>query len=245
MTKISELKNRYVGERAFLVGNGPTLGEHNLDLLIPEYTFATNRIAQIFDDFMWRPSFYVLTSLQFQRVGWKKDLARAIVSAYEHSFVHEIYRGMAEITFNGSEVWLPECSHGSYHNRTAPDGWWSDDVSVRVCKYGTSLLSMFQIAVYLGFDPIILIGCGPPFKGYEKGEEDPDHFSPNYDGPSFVLTKETAEITEAKVRGAHELTQRACERLGVTVYDATIGPGHGTWPRVDFMEILNGKTSTG
>ncbi|MBW8034501.1 MAG: hypothetical protein FVQ79_02225 [Planctomycetes bacterium] len=238
MTKISELKNKYDG-RAFLVGNGPTLGEHNLDLLIPEYAFATNRIAQIFDGFMWRPSFYVLTSLQFQRAGWKRDLARGIKSAYENSFLHEIYRGMDGMVFNGNEIWLPECSHGSYQGPTAPDSWWSDDVSKRVCKYGTSLLSMFQIAIYLGFKELILIGIGPPFKGYKAGENDPNHFSANYDGKSFVLSENVAKLVNGKVTGAHELAKRACERLGVSVFDATIGPGVGDWPKRDLKALIN------
>ena len=41
---ISDLENIGLGKRIFLVGNGPSLNDMNLDLLENEYSIAMNRI---------------------------------------------------------------------------------------------------------------------------------------------------------------------------------------------------------
>ena len=59
---ISDLENIGLGKRIFLVGNGPSLNDMNLDLLENEYSIAMNRIELIYEKTSWRPSWYMFCS---------------------------------------------------------------------------------------------------------------------------------------------------------------------------------------
>ena len=59
--RLATYKNRYKGQRCFLVGNGPSLKAEDLTRLhqAGEITFAFNRVYNIFEDTPWRPTFYI------------------------------------------------------------------------------------------------------------------------------------------------------------------------------------------
>ena len=56
---LPSLQNRYQGQRCFIMGNGPSLNQTNLDLLDTEYVWGVNRCYLLFERIRWRPSFYV------------------------------------------------------------------------------------------------------------------------------------------------------------------------------------------
>jgi uncharacterized Rossmann fold enzyme len=58
-SKILKFKEKHKGERCFIIGTGPSLRASDLDLLINEYTFASHRIFNIYDQTNWRPTYYV------------------------------------------------------------------------------------------------------------------------------------------------------------------------------------------
>ena len=60
--EISKLENIGLGKRIFLIGNGPSLNDMNLDLLENEDTIAMNRIELIYPKTKWRPTYYVFCS---------------------------------------------------------------------------------------------------------------------------------------------------------------------------------------
>ena len=59
--QLVKYKSKYVGQRCFFIGNGPSLQVEDLTKLheASEITFAFNRIYNIFDQTPWRPTFYV------------------------------------------------------------------------------------------------------------------------------------------------------------------------------------------
>jgi len=52
------VRNRHVGRRGFVVGNGPSLGMADLEALSDEICIASNKIYLAFDDVSWRPAYY-------------------------------------------------------------------------------------------------------------------------------------------------------------------------------------------
>ena len=71
---VKKFKNKHLGERCFIVGNGPSLKNTKLDLIKNEFSFAMNRISMIFDFTEWRPSYYSCTTTNIHRAEWKKDI---------------------------------------------------------------------------------------------------------------------------------------------------------------------------
>ena len=59
---ILDFKNKGLGKRVFLVGNGPSLNDMNLDLLENEDSIAMNRIELIYEKTKWRPTYYFFCS---------------------------------------------------------------------------------------------------------------------------------------------------------------------------------------
>ena len=56
---IRSLRNKYKGKRCFIIGNGPSLGIHDLEKIKGEISFGTHRIYEIFDKTSWRPDYYL------------------------------------------------------------------------------------------------------------------------------------------------------------------------------------------
>ena len=55
-----DYKDKHKNERLFLIGNGPSLAETDLNLLKNENTLAMNRISLIYDkNIDWKPTYYL------------------------------------------------------------------------------------------------------------------------------------------------------------------------------------------
>lgn len=241
VTNMEDWRGMFAGERCFVVGNGPSLLYLDMDKLIPEYTFATNRIGALWNHSMtidWRPSFFVLTSNQtVARKSWQSDVIDTIRQA-DVSFVNTVNRRVIPEELHHDIWWMPDCRHEAIHDGHVPDDYWSHNPAVWISKFGTSWLPMMQLAVWMGFDPIYQIGCDLDFKAYDPSGEDPNHFYKDYDGAGYKFTKSSEVSVMRRVPAAHNLAHRVTEKLGVEVYQSTPG-GMDIWPKKPFEEVLN------
>ena len=57
--QLKKFKNIHKGQRCFIIGTGPSLTTEDLELLKDEYTFASNRIFEIYPRTSWRPTYYI------------------------------------------------------------------------------------------------------------------------------------------------------------------------------------------
>ncbi|HEX3359343.1 MAG TPA: hypothetical protein VHS31_20355 [Tepidisphaeraceae bacterium] len=232
MKSIADFKQKYAGKRAFLIGNGPSLARTPLDRLCGEYTFAMNRIALLYQKLQWRPSFFVCTTTNVTKPTWREDIHTTLKLGCPAFIWDKLMEHVA-----GFENTLPiNCTHGEFIVPEALDEWWSDDCAQRVCKFGTSMLVALQLAAYMGFSQIYLLGCDLGFKPdptqrkqSEQGATDPNHFHPDYGTPGC-----SADQLNMNMRAAHELALRAGKRLGVQIFNATLGGELEIYPRADF-----------
>ena len=58
--ELQKLKDKFKGERCFIIGNGPSLNKIDLDLLKNEYTFGVNSIFLKTRQSGFKPTFYVV-----------------------------------------------------------------------------------------------------------------------------------------------------------------------------------------
>ena len=238
---IEEFENAYEGEPCFVIGNGPSLLDLDWEKMQGVYTFATNRIGALWNHTLeidWRPIFYVLTSNQMvARKSWVPDCVSALESAGA-SFVNKTNRKVIPEELHGDIWWLKECRHEGMNMEEVPDHFFSVNPALWLSKFGTSWLPMMQLAVWMGFDPIYIVGCDLDFTSYDnRSEDDPNHFFKNYDGDGYSFSGKTADIVMQNVPAAHRLVKRVTEQLGIEVYNATPG-GMDIWPRVKFEELF-------
>lgn len=163
---VSQFEDLHSGERAFLIGNGPSLDETPLHLLDDKICLAMNNIDMLYDETDWRPTYY----LQVNESPPEKTVesTRYHVSEGYQCFIAEDLRNQ-----------LPDGDAVTYLNRIYPDEdvyeavtrgdykqVWSEDVSERVYLYKTSMYVAVQLASYMGFDELYFLGCDlyPVFK---------------------------------------------------------------------------------
>ena len=226
---LSSFRDKYKGKRIFIIGNGPSIKDTPLDLLRNEYTFAMNRIALTYRSTKWRPSFFLCTTTNVARPDWNKDIRESI----ELGIPSFVWRDLKSYLPPGDNVFYVDCTYGTQVTEYAPDEWWSDDIENAVCKFGTSMLPVLQIAMYMGFESIYLLGCDLGFTENTDSLCDQNHFHSGYGTPGF-----SAAILNVNMKAAHELTLRAAKRKKVQIYNATIGGELEVYPRVNFFDVV-------
>ena len=246
---IESFKNKYQGHRAFILGNGPSLVETPLNLLKNEFTFAMNRISLIYEKVEWRPSFFSCTTTNVENPDWRRDVEKTL-SLGIPSFIWDKLKQHVSSTPN---IHYINCTHGSEIASKALEDWWSYDVAESVCKFGSSILVALQIAVYMGFGPIYLIGCDLGFRDEKdengrvipnaSGGNDPNHFDPGYGTPGISYSKAfDVNKLNTNMLAAHTLALNAARKAGVQIYNATLGGELEIYPRVNLFDILENST---
>jgi len=237
---MSHFRNLHGGKRAFIIGNGPSLAEGQLEKLIGQHTFAMNNISdywtETFPDTVWRPQYYYNSTMQAIRYrGWL-DKANLAVDEAHIAFIREnspikMARNVCKFLFIGPRC--NDCEH--------PIPKFSLDPSEWVANYRMSFWGVCQIAAFMGFRELILVGFDLGFQPWteeqKKTEEDPNHFSKQYAG-DFQWSKYLARRENFYHYHAHIELTHVFQQLGIKVINATIGGELEVYKRVDLDEVL-------
>jgi hypothetical protein len=216
--RLQALKNRHVGERCFIIGNGPSLGRTNLSLLRHEYTFGLNRIYLLFDELGFATTYHVTVNRLVI-----EQCAREIARLPCPKFVAWHSRDLIELTKD--MMFIVSRDTPVFHT----------DVTQGVWEGSTVTYVAMQIAYYLGFQKIILLGVdhsfhtqGPPHLTVVSDGDDLNHFSPHYFGKGFRWQLPDLATSEF----AYRLAREQFERAGRHILDATVGGRLTVFPKV-------------
>lgn len=238
--KLLTLKNKYRGKRIFILGSGPSLNDTALEKLENEYTFGVNRIYLLYDRIKWRPNFYTVNDWE---VG--PDNAKEIRQLKDtHFFCPTRFRGLFSMTEN---TYMYRSCH-----ETDIGAAFSYDLTEGAVMGGTVLTLVIQIAYYMGFDPIYLIGVdvnytvpesvkqtGKRFSNgnlqfLESTEKDINHFDPRY----FGKGKRWHNPNTDKMIEGFDKCREAIERRGRYIFNATVGGKLEVIKRVNFDQLF-------
>ncbi len=211
-------KDKYKDERIFVVGNGSSLEHTPMEKMIGEHSFATNKISDIYPFTKWRPTLFQCMTSQTRH--WLDEIHETIELGIP-SFVW--WRRAETIGNYPNVIWTD-----FYHERR-----WERDASKGLMRWGSSGMVCIQLAMYMGFNPIILVGYDGNFRPVQD-EVDPNHFSDNY---LANVTDEQAARWNSEWPKAHWLAKGAADALGIEVIDATINGSLTMWPKGDIHDI--------
>jgi hypothetical protein len=226
VSALREYRDRHLGERCFILGNGPSLKSADLGLLKNEITFGLNRVYLLFPDLGFTTTYYVgINTLVIEQCA------------------HEIKQLMMPrfITWRGRK-WVKDDPNIIFLDTDyTPPATFSADAIHRIFEGSTVTYVALQLAYYFGFSEVILIGVdhyfktkGPPNKTVVSQGGDEDHFAADYFGKGFRWQLPDLEASEQ----AYRMAQSAFEAAGRRVLDATIGGKLTVFPKVDYIEIL-------
>lgn len=215
------------GYRCFILGNGPSLRHTDLDLLKDEFTFGLNRIYLMFPDLGFPTTYLVsINTLVIEQC------AQEMMALSIPKFI--TWRARKWMAKDPGVIFLDT-------DYTPPETF-TEDLSGRVYEGSTVTYVALQIAFYMGFEKVILIGVDHSFK--DKGPantivvsdgEDMNHFHPDYFGKGFRWQLPDLEGSER----AYRLARQAYENNGRQVLDATIGGKLTIFPKVEYASLFD------
>ena len=224
---LRKYKDIHRGKRCFIICTGPSLTYDDINLLKSEITFSMNSVSLLFDKGSWRPTYYGIQDIK-------------------------VYEKIKASLFEEKELCVFCSSHLKRKCKDTPDNWnffpyngiynsfelkyygkkkvkFSDDICSTVYDGYTITYSLIQIAAYMGFSEIYLLGAdcnyvpGKVNHFIDYGNNDPE---------------ERQRIAGELMRFSYKYAKRHLERKGVKIYNATRGGMLEVFPRVSLDEVL-------
>ena len=224
--QLAALQDSQRGKRCFIIGNGPSLRQTDLQKLRGEATFGTNRIYLMFPELGFHTTYYV--SVNHLVI---KQCAAEIMPLPMPKFIPW-----------GTRRDLPGVTADTiFINCSCPQPGFARDARGVVWQGATVTYVALQLAYHMGFEQAILIGVdhnfvtqGPPGQAVTSQGDDPNHFDPKYFGKGFRWELPDLETSEV----AYRMAKAAYEQDGRQVLDATIGGKLTIFPKVDYNSLF-------
>lgn len=218
--ELLKFKNLHAGKRCFVIGNGPSLKISDLEILKKnnEICFASNFIIKVFDDTDWRPDYYVILDYDFFRI-MPDNLQKN---------GENIIRFIADTSLDMN----PENKDYVYTYQSIYDGekiTFSADLVTGIYTAKTVTYDMLQIAAFMGFKEIYLIGVD----GFDMAEKVFTHFYETNQRKDEVIASMYPVWLEG-YRKADEYSRAN----GFRIFNATRGGYVEIFDRVDFDSLF-------
>lgn len=240
--KLKKYKGIHSGERCFVIGNGPSLSSQDLELLNDEYCFAANRIYDIYSKTSWRPTYYgiqdlfVLQEISQEVEDEENGATTRFIVANRPNYMCKQMKNDEKNEF----FYLGECLSENKAIRI------TDRFDKTVGHGGTITYAMIQLAIYMGFKEIYLLGVDHNYQtfqsddgSFDKEAHTASHFAgarayknlkmsnvPLKKGPVYISTK------------AYQKAEDYSRQHGIRIYNATRGGSLEVFERVNLEDVV-------
>lgn len=218
-------KDIHNGERCFIIATGPGLTIEDIDSLKNEYTFGMNSIVKKYGDTNFRPTYY--------------GIQDHIVYKALEAEISDAYKGCSNVfvsdrignSFLVDKAWHQFPLFVAYHSY---QNWFkdnfkakfSDDIHRRVYDGFSITISLLEIAVYMGFKEIYLIGADC---SYLKNKV--NHFA------EHGVVDRRIDTAAARNLAGYEAAKKYADEHGIKIYNATRGGELEVFERVDIDKM--------
>lgn len=226
--KMKKYHDVHKGEKCYIIGNGPSLTVEDLELIKNNVSIAANKIYSIFDKTEWRPTYYIcedtlsvveeiagdidkidakgifLNWVVRDKIGEKEEIVYGLMNPY---YVVNIW--------DYKNVYVSEeCSRGF--------GW-----------AGTVTFTAIQLAIYMGFKEIYLLGVDFSYPYYRdrKGKRHcTDMKAAHFAGGGYPWVNYFNKTTNER---GYIIAREYCEKHGIVIKNATRGGKLEVFERVE------------
>lgn len=228
--------NKYNGERCFIIGNGPSLNKMNLKLLKDEYTFGVNAIYTNYKNMGFYPTFWAIEDI--------------LVAEDRSNEINE-YKGSTKFYGAYLNKYLKKDKKTIYINFLHQSNYidspkFSTNASHKIYWGGTVSYLCIQLAYYMGFKDVILVGFDHNYKVpdttiisnhgkvFTSQGPDPNHFHPDY----FGAGKRWHDPKVDRMEKGYVQAKQYFERANKRILNATIGGNLEVFDRVDYSSLF-------
>lgn len=206
------------GERCFIIATGPSLTVEDLNLLKNEYCISMNTIFRLFDRTSWRPQLY---GIQDKEVYEKnKDSIMSFKNELGNLMIGD---SVSDFTIEALYYHLDFQKHLIGDDKTM----FSNEVNKVVYDGFTITYSLIQIAVFLGFKYIYLLGCDTNYKGAKT----------HFDGTKDPLPKGIDLFYDRAVE-AYTSAKEFADKNGILIVNCTRGGMLEVFQRMPLEKVL-------
>ena len=236
LKKIKLLKNTYKDQRCFVIGNGPSLNLMNLNLMKDDVVFCSNSFFLKFKDLEFKPSFITVEDHLVAEDNFKElDKLEGITKIFPIDLRHILANSM-----NTHWIELRRALNNKTREKT-----FKFNIEKETFYWGGTVLYMnLQLAAYMGFKNIYLIGVDLSYsipkdadiKGsvITSNSDDPNHFNPTYFGKGKRWhLPETDRMQESFTNAFKEM-----KKSNINLYNATVGGNLKEIPRTKYESLF-------
>lgn len=226
--ELTKFKDIHKGKRCFIVATGPSLRIEDLEKLEEhkEITFSMNRIYNLFAKTKWRPDYYVI-----QDYKAIEDLSDEIANLnLPYKFV----------SYRPESYWKnPAAIESSIKFKLISEKYkeempnFSSDIARGIFEGYTVTYACLQIAVYMGFSEIYLIGVDFNYSA--------DVYSAQNHFPGYQSENKPVRLNEVRpdlVALAYKKAGLYGKKHGTEIYNATRGGKLEIFPRAEFDSLF-------
>lgn len=167
--KIIKFKDKYEGQRCFIVGSGPSLTMDDLESIKDEVSFGVNSDYKVYDKTSWRPKYYAILDDNAFGIFGEECYKNEVYDAFFYSMYHteEVPNGV-RLVDNCACHFMIGTLWNKFMPKLFPIAKYSEDISDVVYSGKTVVYSVIQIAAYMGFKEIYLLGVDCNYTGGKK-----------------------------------------------------------------------------
>lgn len=220
------LKQIHAGERCFVVATGPSLTFEDLDMIKGEYCFGMNSCVLALDKTQWTPN---VLAIQDEFVYNK--IQNVLVKESQNRLKNKIWvSNTISSMFDSAKTFRQFPLHYLDH-KYDPDKIlelrFSENPYVNVFDGYSIIFSVLQLAVYMGFKEIYLLGTDCNYKQPQK---------------NFIEHGATAlnnlDIAGTRLIVAHQEFKKFADSKGVKIINCTRGGMLEVYPRMKLEEVI-------
>lgn len=239
---LQALRARHDGETCVVIGNGPSLNQTDLELLRGVPTIGVNGIFYAEDRLPDPITYYVVEDSAF----FVENIGRIRRVRADHRLFPTEYRSDLPPSELDERTMFFRMNAGFYGRGTDTTCHprFSNDVSQRVfCGQSVTIVNL-QLAHWMGFKRVVLIGMDfsyqIPSDAIRRGSditstsEDPNHFNSAYFGRGRTWKDPMLD----RVLACYALAGEVYDATGREIVNATVGGALEAFPRLSLAEAL-------
>lgn len=226
---LKDWKDSHTGETCFVVATGPSLTFEDLDTLADAgiFCFGMNSCVLALDKTKWVPNIlgiedeFVYEKIETSLIKASKDKLKGRI--WVSDLLASIFKSA-----RGFYIYPHHYLDHKYNPNKILELKYSDDLYVNVYDGYSVALSLMQLAVYMGFKRICLIGSDCNYNQPKK----------NFIEHGANVKFEANEIAGTRIIVAHKKFKEFADARGIEVINCTRGGMLEEYPRMTLEEIL-------
>ena len=223
--KLKRLENIHDQERCFIVATGPSMTMNDLKKLNNEITFGMNSLCRVFDEIGWETTYFAIQD---------KSVYKKMYEDLGSLFTTELFVSDDNTDIKQIKSTLYRYPLNIYNHKTVTDKFiykFSDSICDEVSAGFTIAYSVLQIAIYMGFKEIYLLGCDCNYVDDKEKRHfiETGHYDPNY------------RTIGEKMIEAYKVAKQYADGHNIKIYNATRGGKLEVFERVNLDDIVMEK----